>query len=255
MYNIFFSIDMNDAIIIHALINSIMSNTDKISELQFNFLLDSNTTKEYIDDMMRTMFSTAIYSTNVLNNIDIMFINNNIRIKGPQYLHNTMNFARFWLPIYFPDVDFGLYLDSDMIVLSDIKDVFEYCLFKDSPFWAVKVREDRKGSKKFNAGMYCFDCNYWKRNNITTKCKDIMIEHKNSRDGLFELGTQPILNIIFNKYGNLPTKWHVQHLGYETSIDKTMLNDACLLHWNGHKKPWKNDGLYKEFWNKYNNKI
>jgi len=250
MYNIFFSIDINDAMIICTLINSIVSNTMQISLIKFNFLVDSIPTKTYIENDIYTKFgNTILYNIKVLNNDDALFINNNIRIIGPSYICNTMNFARFFIADYFFDIDFGLYLDSDIIVQSDITELFDCCLSKKRNICAVQLTE--KNTIHFNAGMYFFDCNFWRNNNLTEKCKNIMVEHKNSENGLFTLGTQPILNLVFKNYGKLPRKWHLQHLGYNSKIKSDALQNAKLLHWNGPQKPWKEIGLYKELWIKY----
>lgn len=39
------------------------------------------------------------------------------------------------------------------------------------------------------------------------------------------------------------------------SVSPTLTREGAdqgyILHWNGEKKPWKSDGLYKQFWAPY----
>ena len=37
-------------------------------------------------------------------------------------------------------------------------------------------------------------------------------------------------------------------LGHNPNISNEVLNKAIILHWNGPQKPWKENGLYKEYY-------
>jgi alpha-1,4-galacturonosyltransferase len=79
-----------------------------------------------------------------------------------------------------------------------------------------------------------------------------MKKHKHSKTPLFKYGTQPILNLAFvNNVGKLSKNWNTLHLGGNKSINKDILDNAAVLHWNGVHKPWLNNGYYKNLWNPY----
>jgi len=80
-----------------------------------------------------------------------------------------------------------------------------------------------------------------------------MKEHKEStaKQGLFLLGTQPIMNIMFPHFVELPLQWNSTGLGGNPRLEKKYLDAAKILHWNGARKPWLNNGLYKQLWSPY----
>ena len=72
---------------------------------------------------------------------------------------------------------------------------------------------------------------------------------KNSQKKLYRFNTQPVLNYFFiNKVKDIDKRWNTKNLGNGSNKD---LENAFVLHWNGPRKPWKNNGLYKEYWDKY----
>lgn len=262
--NIFHCVDMNEAPYICVLINSILSNTKNRSLLKFHILTDCNNTSEYIEKSIRKLsISDAQYMIKHINEDDTHFIKSTMRINdiSNPYIHNIMNFARFWLPQYFEDCNNGLYLDIDTIVIGDIAEIFEKYDLDITKLYAVRLYETnhkihniikKNGYEFFNAGLYYFDCKYWRDNNLTDECKNIMIKHKNSKDGLFHLGTQPILNIIFfEKYAELPKEWNVMGIGY-SQTSETNLQNGKMIHWCGSNKPWHSECRYREYWEKYN---
>ena len=44
---------------------------------------------------------------------------------------------------------------------------------------------------------------------------------------------------------------NVVDLGFK-SIDQKLLDSADVLDWSGIQKPWFTNGLYKDYWKKYN---
>ena len=58
---------------------------------------------------------------------------------------------------------------------------------------------------------------------------------------------------IHDEIGRIPKRWNVKNLGYSEDISAAKLKRGFILHWNGQKKPWKNDAIkkYKGLWLKY----
>jgi len=264
--NIFFCVDNNESPYVTTLMNSIITNASNKQLLNFCIFVDSIDTSKFLENEIEKIKSECKinYNFKCLGEEDANFIKSNMRLidVSNKYIQNIMNFARLWLPLYFNDCNSGLYLDIDTIVLGDVIEIFKKYNFKSSKFYAVRLHETthtisgivkKKNYEFFNSGLYYFDCEYWRDNNLTEKCKDIMIEHKNSENGLFRLGTQPILNILFfEKYVELPSEWNLMGIGSDFSITPSKVKKGKMLHWCGINKPWIDGSKYNKYWKKYN---
>ncbi|KAG5070882.1 hypothetical protein JHK86_006093 [Glycine max] len=71
---------------------------------------------------------------------------------------------------------------------------------------------------------------------------------------LWKLGTLPPGLITF--YGlthPLDKSWHVLGLGYNPSLDRSEIENAAVVHYNGNMKPWLEIAMtkYRSYWTKY----
>ena len=262
--NIVMSCDEKQFVGLVAIVNSILIHTKQKDRLFFNFLVDKNE-KDILDKLLKKKLNLQNYNIKEINNDTEM--TNNIRVNRDNNIKNVMNFARFNFENEFRKLDKILYLDCDMIVKAPIENLYDKFDNSNYPIAAVKVKSLKNMDdifyecKKlynlkdnypyFNAGVFCTSLNYWRKNGIKRKIIKIMKEHKKSKKGLFRLGTQPILNIVFaNNFQILEKTWNTGGLGYK-KVSQREINDAKILHWTGKKKPWLQNGMYKEIWNKY----
>lgn len=194
----------------------------------------------------------------------------NLKYRNPKYL-SMLNHLRFYLPQIYPKLDKILFLDDDIVVQKDL-----------SPLWSVDLHGKVNGavetcgesfhrfdkylnfsnphiSRNFDPsacgwayGMNLFDLKEWKKKDITG------IYHKwqnmNEDRTLWKLGTLPPGLITF--YGlthPLDKSWHVLGLGYNPSIDKSEIEKAAVVHYNGNMKPWLEIAMtkYRSYWTKY----
>ncbi|KAL9228965.1 hypothetical protein vseg_004489 [Gypsophila vaccaria] len=194
----------------------------------------------------------------------------NLKYRNPKYL-SMLNHLRFYLPQIYPKLDKILFLDDDIVVQKDL-----------TPLWSVDLRGKVNGavetcgesfhrfdkylnfsnphiSRNFDPaacgwayGMNMFDLKVWKKKDITG------IYHKwqtmNEARTLWKLGTLPPGLITF--YGlthPLDKSWHVLGLGYSPSIDKSEIDKAAVVHYNGNMKPWLEIAMtkYRSYWTKY----
>lgn len=194
----------------------------------------------------------------------------NLKYRNPKYL-SMLNHLRFYLPQIYPKLDKILFLDDDIVVQKDL-----------SPLWSVDLHGKVNGavetcgesfhrfdkylnfsnphiSRNFDPsacgwayGMNLFDLKEWKKKDITG------IYHKwqnmNEDRTLWKLGTLPPGLITF--YGlthPLEKTWHVLGLGYNPSIDKSEIEKAAVVHYNGNMKPWLEIAMtkYRSVWTKY----
>ncbi|XP_051139099.1 polygalacturonate 4-alpha-galacturonosyltransferase-like [Andrographis paniculata] len=194
----------------------------------------------------------------------------NLKYRNPKYL-SMLNHLRFYLPQVYPKLDKILFLDDDIVVQKDL-----------TGLWAVDLHGKVNGAvetcgesfhrfdkylnfsnphiaRNFNPndcgwayGMNIFDLKEWKKKDITG------IYHKwqnmNEDRTLWKLGTLPPGLITF--YGlthPLNKSWHVLGLGYNPSVDRSEIEGAAVVHYNGNMKPWLELAMarYKSYWTKY----
>lgn len=77
---------------------------------------------------------------------------------------------------------------------------------------------------------------------------------QNEDRALWKLGTLPPGLITF--YGlthPLAKSWHVLGLGYNPSVDRSEIENAAVVHYNGNMKPWLELAMtkYRSYWTKY----
>jgi len=263
--NIVMSCDKNQFIGLIAIVNSILKHTNEENKLFFNFLVDINE-KPILDKLINDKFKIKNYFIKEIE-IDNNIVDN-IRVNKDNNIKNNMNFARFNFENEFQNLDKIIYLDVDMIVKAPIEDLYYETINSKYPISAVETNNFKDSvdisneCKKmynlkneypyFNAGVLCTSLNYWRENGIKEKIIEIMKKHKKSKKGLFELGTQPILNIIFvNNFQILDKTWNTRGLGCQ-KVKSEIINRAKIIHWSGPDKPWLKKGRYKNLWEKYN---
>ncbi|KAH7512827.1 polygalacturonate 4-alpha-galacturonosyltransferase [Ziziphus jujuba] len=194
----------------------------------------------------------------------------NLKYRNPKYL-SMLNHLRFYLPQVYPKLDKILFLDDDIVVQKDL-----------TALWSVNLRGKVNGAvetcgesfhrfdkylnfsnphiaRNFDPnacgwayGMNMFDLKEWKKKDITG------IYHKwqnmNEDRVLWKLGTLPPGLITF--YGlthPLDKSWHVLGLGYNPSVDRSEIDRAAVIHYNGNMKPWLELAMtkYRPYWTKY----
>ncbi|KAK7374167.1 hypothetical protein VNO80_07593 [Phaseolus coccineus] len=194
----------------------------------------------------------------------------NLKYRNPKYL-SMLNHLRFYLPQVYPKLDKILFLDDDIVVQKDL-----------TGLWAVNLHGKVNGAvetcgesfhrfdkylnfsnphiaKNFDPnacgwayGMNMFDLKVWKKKDITG------IYHKwqnlNEDRVLWKLGTLPPgLMTFYGLTHPLNKSWHVLGLGYNPSVDRSEIDNAAVVHYNGNMKPWLDIAMtkYRTYWTKY----
>lgn len=194
----------------------------------------------------------------------------NLKYRNPKYL-SMLNHLRFYLPQVYPKLDKILFLDDDIVVQKDLTALwsvdlhgkvngavetcgesfhrFDKYLNFSNPHIARHFDPNACG---WAYGMNVFDLKEWKKQDITG------IYHKwqnmNEDRVLWKLGTLPPGLITF--YGlthPLDKSWHVLGLGYNPSVDRSEIDNAAVVHYNGNMKPWLELAMtkYRPYWTKY----
>ncbi|GAB4861859.1 Polygalacturonate 4-alpha-galacturonosyltransferase [Ancistrocladus abbreviatus] len=194
----------------------------------------------------------------------------NLKYRNPKYL-SMLNHLRFYLPQVYPKLDKILFLDDDIVVQKDMTGLwsvdlhgkvngavetcgesfhrFDKYLNFSNPHIARNFDPNACG---WAYGMNIFDLKEWKRKDIT----GIYHQWQNMNEDrtLWKLGTLPPGLITF--YGlthPLQKSWHVLGLGYSQSVDKSDIESAAVIHYNGNMKPWLEIAMtkYRSYWTKY----
>ncbi|KAG5626815.1 hypothetical protein H5410_012033, partial [Solanum commersonii] len=194
----------------------------------------------------------------------------NLKYRNPKYL-SMLNHLRFYLPQVYPKLNKILFLDDDIVVQKDLTGLwsvdlhgkvngavetcgqsfhrFDKYLNFSNPHIARNFDPNACG---WAYGMNMFDLKEWKKQDITG------IYHKwqnmNEDRVLWKLGTLPPGLITF--YGlthPLDKSWHVLGLGYNPSVDRSDIENAAVVHYNGNMKPWLELAMtkYRPYWTKY----
>ncbi|XP_072955579.1 polygalacturonate 4-alpha-galacturonosyltransferase-like isoform X2 [Typha angustifolia] len=218
--------------------------------------LESASTKEY--------YFEAGHPTTLLPS------SSNLKYRNPKYL-SMLNHLRFYLPQVYPRLNKILFLDDDVVVQKDLTALWSIDL-KGNVNGAVETcgQSFHRFDKYLNFsnphiarnfdpnacgwayGMNIFDLNEWKKKDITG------IYHRwqslNAGRGLWKLGTLPPgLLTFYNLTHPLDKSWHVLGLGYNPSVDRSEIENAAVIHYNGNMKPWLEIAMikYRPYWTKY----
>ncbi|GMH21685.1 hypothetical protein Nepgr_023527 [Nepenthes gracilis] len=194
----------------------------------------------------------------------------NLKYRNPKYL-SMLNHLRFYLPQVYPKLDKILFLDDDIVVQKDLTELwsvdlhgkvngavetcgesfhrFDKYLNFSNPHIARNFDPNACG---WAYGMNIFDLKEWKRKDITG------IYHKwqnmNEDRTLWKLGTLPPgLITFYSLTHSLQKSWHVLGLGYNPSLDRSDIENAAVVHYNGNMKPWLEIAMtkYRSYWTKY----
>jgi lipopolysaccharide biosynthesis glycosyltransferase len=170
-----------------------------------------------------------------------------------------------------PKVNKLLYLDGDMIVLDDIKPLWEtdlngYVIAAVDDIAAIKYKEnDRLRIPEqfgyFNTGTILIDRKEWVQNDFSRKVLSFARENAE----ILKFLDQDAGNcILYNKRKTLHPKWNQQvgvyflkknfvNSTYSNEVLDETINKPVIVHFNGMEKPWDYANLhpYKDKFNHF----
>ncbi|MDR3289926.1 MAG: glycosyltransferase family 8 protein [Rickettsiales bacterium] len=236
---------------------SILYNTNSFIDF---YILENKITENGKNKLNQTMKK--------FNNFSIEYItisNDTIEIfKNTNKLNahiSVMTYIRFYIPSLKTNLDRAIYLDGDIVVLRDIKKLFDNNV-DNFGIGAVKFGYLGDG---FNAGVLLINCKKWRENNVLEellKINKYLYDHERG-----SYNDQNVLNKYFkNDCLELDLKFNFINKILKYSEDKNdkslqeMIirgrNDIVLCHFADKNKPWNNtidiygkDFLYfKDWW-------
>lgn len=160
-------------------------------------------------------------------------------------------YYRYLLPDVIPEqVDKILYLDSDLLVLGDIRPLFDIVLIG---FGVAAIEENcgvheklqlSKNSPYFNSGVLLINLDMWRKEQIPHKALEFIYQNP----AMITLGDQCGLNkVLESKWLILPpcynvvsalwdNKYKSQYYPYTQLLEAKNL--PIILHYTGAQKPW-----------------
>lgn len=276
-YQVLYSFDSNYFHGAFTAIYSLLYNFDqsRLSDLNVNLcvpeedfeLVNKELGRFLINSRVNTNY-TLISST--VDIVDQVFIDTQC-FKGGNHLLKLSNFSRL-VAGQFIDCDKLLYIDSDTIVQTDmskcldkIKDTSYVVLGKKAPLNYTNIININNVSHVLDYLGKDFDL---KKNVVYTgtmifntrkfreyypKMIDLVSRHNKVENGMYKLFTMSIINLSINDEIGFTDEYftNIVDLGFKKDLEK--LNDeGDVLDWSGMFKPWFDNGLYKDYWIKYN---
>jgi lipopolysaccharide biosynthesis glycosyltransferase len=193
------------------------------------------------------------WKSDKLNNVEFVSIDKDklASFRSNLYLKSKITYARLFISDYFPNLSRCLYLDTDLIVFSDVKELYYTDLAgnitgcirdgailyeTDSTAMHVDRFRDKLGLKNprmyFNAGVILIDLEAWRHHHIGERAVQISAEMYDVLDCL----DQDILNIALEDHWlDLDVKWNASKFGAPDNFDDG------ILHLMGRVKPWHSD--------------
>lgn len=269
--NVLYSSDSAYFIPMFSSLNSVIKNS-KLNNIHFNFIIPLQDYDEFYYKSKNFKINKSVVI------IDKDIIDKNILeskcYNGGNHLLNIGNFSRLMIGEFFT-YEKLLYLDSDSICKCDL-DFLKDVKTKDKYFSAKANRINTNKKKQIVLQMkqiidetYCkkvdinteeyvyfgapflTDCKIWKdAYNIIIK---LVKDH--NKIPIYKLFTMSLQNLLF--YGKTEDLYPIiktlPDLGSKRKEwDTKDFTDADILDWSGIYKPWFNNGLYKDQWQKYN---
>lgn len=174
------------------------------------------------------------------------------------YLSQAAYYRLFLTDVLPNDIHKIIYLDSDIIVIKSLIDLWNIDISNLALGTVTDMAEDRQDFERlnynqkfgyFNSGVLLINVDYWRKHHLKQQFMDLIKNHPER----IVLHDQDVLNIILHdqKY-NLPMKYNVQNgflwkkeynqFGdkydeYEADL-KDAISNPIIIHYTDNKKPW-----------------
>lgn len=211
-----------------------------------------------VDGGMSSLNKKKIEKVVTSNGAKIEFIKPDLElVKGLKIIRHLGidTYNRFSLIENTP-VEKMLYLDSDLIVEGDVKEIFDLD-FKDNILFAVRdPGVDSKKKKKwgvprdkhyFSAGVLYIDCKKWRKEKLTEK----VLAYLRDNAEKLEFADQDAVNaVLYDRWKEMPLNWNVLIriffknwpgtiiCGFTDEEIKRITDNPKIVHYAGFLKPW-----------------
>lgn len=164
-------------------------------------------------------------------------------------------FYRFLIADLFPGYDKVLYLDCDLVVLSDVAELYQtdlgtnllggcYNSLYDEEYRYAENTLKTDSLSYINAGVLLINTKLWRKEKVQEQCFDVLAQYGNT----LKYQDQDILNMVCRyRICLLPYHWNfiyslytMQNPGYMRYLDRQAFRvcDLKIIHYTWWRKPW-----------------
>ncbi|XP_051142239.1 probable galacturonosyltransferase-like 7 [Andrographis paniculata] len=239
-----------------AAVHSILQHSKCPESVFFHFLVSDNGFEALVRSTFPELkFKVYYFDPEIVRGL----ISSSVR----QALEQPLNYARNYLADLLEScVTRVIYLDSDLVVVDDIKKLWstklgsktigapEYChanftKYFTEHFWTNSVFSGVFSGRNpcyFNTGVMVIDLAKWRRFKYTRRIEQWMEIQKTSPNRIYELGSLPPFLLVFaGRVAPIEHRWNQHGLGGDNvrgSCRDLHPGPVSLLHWSGSGKPW-----------------
>ena len=155
-------------------------------------------------------------------------------------------YYRLCIPEIFPDFEKIIYLDSDVSVLGDIKELWDLDI---SDYYAAACLEFSKtvhlskfmnSELYFNSGVMVINCNKWREDNIFNKSLEFV---KTNASSIIYVEQDVLNSLLSEKIFHINRRWNFEYMPFNSAIfDLCAENEISLVHYVSRWKPWNKYG-------------
>ncbi|MCH2048697.1 MAG: glycosyltransferase family 8 protein [Trichodesmium sp. ALOHA_ZT_67] len=232
MMNLLFCFDQNyqqhfGVAITSVLLNNLSSHFDV--HIITNFMEEK--LKQKLDTLSKNY--KCSFHLYIINNLDKIS-----QLKASVHVSNATYYRLIMAEILPKHIDKILYLDSDVVVISPLEELYnidlENYFIAASGFSGTLVK-----SKGFNSGVMVVNLEKWRNEQISTKVIDFATQNRNK----LPYHDQSALNcVIKQNYLIIDRKWNFQvdlsPRKIQKPDDNIALKNARIIHYIGSSKPW-----------------
>lgn len=267
MVSVIFITDNNYVVQTAIAITSIITN--KMPETDLNINILTNDLDENNIDLLKSL-STKGAQINIISASDKILQFKDI-IQERHVTYTAL--LKFYIPEIFKNLDKILYLDSDVIIQTDLSEFYNHNIHDYYTECVLDIQTyNKKHLKKinyphekyFNSGVLLLNLSKMRQDNVTEK----LINHKLNAK-VYDFMDQDTLNFILGskskfisyKYNFLPImlyRYNFEQLneffGEKMPQDvKSLYESCCIIHLGGKEKPWTYDikylsEIYRKYW-------
>jgi len=256
---------------------SVLKNTDSVDKLHFNLCVPDTDRKLFdekiqpiVDEYPEMKYDVVELNENMVGDE----LKETLCYLSGNHLLSIGNYSRLLLGQMF-DYERCVYIDSDTIVHCDLykklgsvnmKNKLICAYRSDTKFRTIFMphvhsrvndlvgRKYNLDDKIFYTGTFMLNCKLWGKNKVLDEFHRVMKIHNSIKNGLYRCFTMAIMNIaLYGMSQRLDQHIKITHdLGWKLDYTDDLLSSSDIVDWSGIYKPWFDDGLYRNYWLKYN---
>ena len=203
--------------------------------------VDVTVVLQYVDQESRDLITETSQRFN--RTLEIIDLNNIDLSHLPEYSQPVSTYYRLLLPSLLKDRARTIYLDSDLVVETDLSELF-YADLQGQPLGGVPDRPEiqaglqahvnRPGDLYINAGVLVMDLNIWREQKIADQCMQWLTENPT----IATMMDQDAINyILFKKKVFFDRRFNLNPIHDPPAVTLAKIPKR-VLHFAGAIKPW-----------------